>query len=277
MTDRFTEDELRDLIHEITEIAEEAGEATLEYYEDAEAEYKEDDSPLTQADLEANRIIEEGLGELETVLPVISEESDIPEYEERREWERFWVVDPLDGTKEFLKKNDEFTVNIGLVEEGRPTLGVVTAPALGVTYFAAAGTGAFKRDGDDGDVEMIEAGAEVPETVTVVVSRSHIRESTEAFVDRLRETHEVDLMPKGSSLKMCMVAENAAQIYPRLGPTMEWDTMAAHAVVQQAGAAIERPDGETLAYNKEELLNPNFVVYSLRELVPEDWSDFVGE
>lgn len=271
MSTTLSDDERRDLIHDVAEIAEEAGEATLEYYEEAEAQYKDDESPLTEADLEANRIIEEGLGELDPDFPVISEESEIPDYEERRDWDPFWVVDPLDGTKEFLKQNDEFTVNIGLVDEGRPTLGVVRAPALDLTYFAAAGTGAFKRVGD-GDVEMLEAATEVPETVTVVVSRSHIRDATEAFVDRLREDYEVELFPKGSSLKMCMVAEDSAQIYPRLGPTMEWDTAAAHAVVDHAGAAIERPDGETLAYNKEDLLNPNYVVYSVKDLVPENWS-----
>jgi len=265
VSNELSDDERRDLIHEVAEIAETAGEATLEYYEDAEAEYKDDESPLTEADLEANRIIEQALGDLEPNLPVITEESEIPDYEDRRGWDQFWVVDPLDGTKEFLKQNDEFTVNIGLVERGRPTLGFVTAPALYLTYFAAAGTGAFKRVGD-GDVELLEVASEVPETVTVVVSRSHIRESTEAFVDRLREEHDVELLPKGSSLKLCMVAEDSAQVYPRLGPTMEWDTAAAHAVVEQAGGTVERPDGETLAYNKEELLNPHFVVFGLDEL-----------
>ncbi len=276
MSTSFSNDQLREWLGGVSDIAEEAGEATLEYYADAEAEYKEDDSPLTKADLAANRIIEEGLAELEPELPILSEESEQAGYEERRQWTRSWCVDPLDGTKEFLKQNDEFTVNIGLVEQGRPTLGVVYAPALEVTYFAAQGLGAFKRVGD-GEVDMLEVAGEVPEVVTVVVSRSHMRETTEAFVERLEERYEVELLPKGSSLKLCMVAEDSAQLYPRLGPTMEWDTAAAHCVAEQAGAGVDRAGGEPLEYNKRDLLNPEFVVYALEELVPAGWGEIVNE
>ena len=272
MPTSFSDDELRELLDHVSDCAEKAGEATLGYYDEADidAEYKEDDSPLTQADLAANDIIEEGLEDLDVELPIISEESDLADYSERRDWERLWSVDPLDGTKEFMKQNDEFTINIGLVEDGHPTLGVVYAPALEVTYFAAEGLGAFKRVGD-GDVELLEAANQVPETVTVVVSRSHMRDTTEEFVDRLKEDHGVELLPKGSSLKLCMVAEDTAQVYPRLGPTSEWDTAASHCVAEQAGAGVERAGGEPLEYNKEDLLNPHFVVYALPEIVPENW------
>ena len=269
MTTQFSEDELRSFIDELTDIAEQAGEAAMAHYEDVEVdvEYKDDESPLTAADLDANEVIEEKLGELDPELPILSEETKQAEYDERSGWEAFWLVDPLDGTKEFLKKNGEFTINIALVEEGRPTLGVVRAPALGATYFAAEGIGAFKSE-DGGEVELIRVADEPSDPIVVVVSRSHINDPTRAFVDRLEEEHEVELMPKGSSLKLCMVAENAAQVYPRVAPTMEWDTGAAQCVVEQAGGRVDRATGEPLEYNKKDLLNPYFVAYANREIIP---------
>ena len=271
MSSRLTEEELRGFINEIVEIAERAGEAALEHYNDVDVdvEYKEDESPLTAADLDANALIEEALEEFDPKLPILSEESSQADYEERRDWDAFWLVDPLDGTKEFLKKNDEFTVNIALIEQGRPVLGVVRAPALEATYFAAKGLGAFKSE-DDGDVEMISVAEEPTDPITVVVSRSHINDPTQAFVDKLEEDHEVELMRKGSSLKLCMVAEDAAQVYPRLGPTSEWDTGAAQCVVEQAGGRVDKADGDPLAYNKSDILNPYFVVYGNREIIPFD-------
>lgn len=272
--DRFSEDELQGFIKDVVDIAERAGVVAMEHYDDVEldVEYKEDQSPLTRADLASNEVIDERLSELEPVLPILSEESEQDEWEERSTWDAFWMVDPLDGTKEFLKKNGEFTVNIALVQQGRPALGVVRAPALGVTYFAAEGMGAFRKE--EGEVEVISVAESAPETVTVVVSRSHINAPTQAYVDRLEEDFEVETMPTGSSLKICMVAEDSAQVYPRLGPTMEWDTAAADCVVRQAGGSVDKADGAPLGYNKKDLLNPYFVAYALPEFVPGDWGDF---
>jgi len=275
VTDRFSNDELQGFIEDVVEVAEAAGEAAMEHYDDVEVdvEYKDDQSPLTQADLAADTCIEERLDSLEVDLPILSEESAEVDWEDRHEWDAFWCVDPLDGTKEFLKKNDEFTVNIGLIQGERPSLGVVRAPALETTFFAAEGMGAFRKEGDD--VEMITVADEVPDEVVVVVSRSHINDPTRAYVDRLEENHEVDTMPTGSSLKLCMVAENSAQVYPRLGPTMEWDTAAAHCVVEQAGGTVEAAAGAELTYNEQDLHNPYFVVSALPEFVVEDWGELV--
>jgi 3'(2'), 5'-bisphosphate nucleotidase len=267
----FSDEQLRGFLDQVTDIAEAAGEAAMAHYRDVEVdvEYKDDDSPLTAADLDSNGVIEEGLADIVPELPVLSEESTAVDYDERSGWDGFWLVDPLDGTKEFLKKNGEFTVNIALIEQGEPILGVVRAPALETTYFAAEGLGAFKQD-DGGEPEVLTMPDRMTEPVTVVVSRSHINDETRAFVDRLEQDYEVDLMPKGSSLKLCMVAEDAAQIYPRLGPTMEWDTGAAHCLVDQAGGGVDRQDGTPLAYNKEDLLNPYFIAYTHRDAVPFD-------
>lgn len=273
MTGRFSNDELQGFIKEVVAIAEEAGEAAMDHYDevDVDVEYKDDQSPLTEADVAADRLIGEQLGAMEVDIPVLSEESADIEWEDRCEWDAFWSVDPLDGTKEFLKKNGEFTINIGLVQDERPSLGVVHAPALEKTFFAAEGMGAFAKE--SGDVEMITTANEVPDPVVVVVSRSHINEPTRAYVETLEEDHEVETMPTGSSLKLCMVAENAAQVYPRLAPTMEWDTAAAHCVAEQAGATVEAPNASTLTYNKQDLHNPYFVISALPELVPEGWDE----
>jgi len=275
VTDRFSSDELQDFIKDIVEIAEEAGAAAMDHYDDVtlDVEYKDDQSPLTEADLAADERIERRLDEIGVDLPILSEESADVDWDERRRWDAYWSVDPLDGTKEFLKKNGEFTVNIGLIQGDRPSLGVVRAPALDTTYFAVEGMGAFRKEGDD--VEMITVADEVPGPVVVVVSRSHINEPTRAYVERLEEDYEVETMPTGSSLKLCMVAENAAHVYPRLGPTMEWDTAAAHCVVEQAGGSVEAAGGAPLSYNEQDLHNPYFVVSALPELVVDGWDDLV--
>lgn len=250
----------RSTADQIVALADRAGEAIMEIYESAdfETQYKEDESPLTAADLASQGIIVEGLRELTPDVPVLAEESSEIAAEERRNWEFFWLVDPLDGTKEFIKRNDEFTVNIALVRDGRPVMGVVHAPALETTYWAIEGQGAFKRT-EQGD-ESIRVPDEVELPVRVVVSRSHLRERDEQFIAELRERFdEVDLAPTGSALKLCLVAEGAADIYPRFGPTMEWDIAAAHCVVEQAGGIIETVDGDELRYNKEELVNPFFI------------------
>ncbi len=252
-------------IDDLRSIAEEAGDAILDVYEsmEVEAEYKDDDSPLTEADLNAQEIITARLEEATPSIPILAEESEDTPYDERQDWDRFWLVDPLDGTKEFLKRNGEFTVNIALIEGGTPRLGVVRAPDMETTWWGADGEGAYKHTPEEGEVELeVDDPGDGP--IHVVVSRSHINDETQAFVDRLEETfdNEVELVPVGSALKLCLVAEGEAHVYPRLAPTMEWDIGAAHSVVEQAGGVIETVDGEPFRYNKPDLLNPHFIVAS---------------
>jgi len=245
-------------------LAERAGEAILEVYgTEFAVDVKEDDSPLTEADRRANAVIVAGLSERHPEIPVISEENQAVPYEVRRHWGRFWLVDPLDGTKEFVKRNGEFTVNIALVEQGRPVFGIVHQPVGGALYWGGEGIGAWKRVGG-GSATSLEGGAHYSQKdkVVVVASRSHLTDEVSRFVGALSEAgKEVEFLSAGSSLKLCLVAEGAADVYPRLGPTMEWDTAAAHAVAIQAGRQVRRHDnGEELVYNKEDLLNPHFVV-----------------
>lgn len=228
--------------------------------------YKEDNSPLTQADLVSHRLIVGELTKLTPDLPVLSEESRSKPYEERRSWSRFWLVDPIDGTKEFIKRNGEFTVNIALIEDGEPVAGVVHAPAVQTTYWSARGLGAFKQIGE-AKAQPIRAVVPASTPMLVVASRSHSGAETEAFLAKLRELGDIDVISIGSSLKLCLVAEGAAHLYPRYGPTMEWDTAAAHSVVVEAGGTVTNLKGETLQYNKADLLNPYFAV--LGDLPPE--------
>ncbi|MFW5966016.1 MAG: 3'(2'),5'-bisphosphate nucleotidase CysQ [Persicimonas sp.] len=250
----------RRVADEVIELAEEAGEAIMEIYRSADFEttYKEDDSPLTRADLASHRILVEGLEAIEPGLPVLSEESSEISRARRQQWKTFWMIDPLDGTKEFIKQNGEFTVNVALIDDGRPVLGVVHAPDLAATYFAVEDIGAFKRTEEASQPLAVAKQVELP--VAVVVSRSHLRERDEAFIEALRtEYGEATLTPKGSSLKLCLVAEGLADVYPRFGPTMEWDTAAAQCVVEQAGGLVHTENGDVLAYNKDDLLNPVFI------------------
>jgi 3'(2'), 5'-bisphosphate nucleotidase len=248
-------------IQDIVAIAREAGNAIMQIYkQDFEVEYKQDSSPLTLADKKANDIIENGLNQLSVSLPILSEEGKEVSYEDRKHWEYFWLVDPLDGTKEFVKKNGEFTVNIALIHKDTPVLGVVYAPALGVCYWAKQGGGAFK------DGQKLPLKTEVQRnTYKIVASRSHMSDDTQAFIDAIDTNKEKELISIGSSLKICLVAEGEADIYPRLGPTMEWDTGAAHAVVIESGSTlVSYIEGDIHAehkYNKFELLNESFVVF----------------
>ena len=251
------------LVSEVVAIAESAGEAVMTVYAGADlgTRYKEDDSPLTRADLASHRLIKARLEALTPHIPVLSEESKAVPFEERRAWSLFWLVDPLDGTKEFVKRNGEFTVNIALVRGGKPIVGVVHAPALGSTYWAATSLGSFKRT-SEGDAP-IHTQRYTEGALRLVASRSHAGAQTEAFVAHLGEdAHigEVDLVAIGSALKLCLVAEGAAHLYPRFGPTMEWDTAAAQCVVEAAGGEVTDLDGRALRYNKESLLNPFFLV-----------------
>jgi 3'(2'), 5'-bisphosphate nucleotidase len=255
------------MLERVIQIARAAGGEILEVYASGTtlAREKDDRSPLTEADLRSHRLIERALRELDPQMPVLSEESAAVPYEIRRTWSRYWLVDPLDGTKEFLSRNGEFTVNIARIEDHAPTLGVVHVPARDVTYWGLPGRGAWRSVGTAPPVE-IRARASAASPVRVVGSRSHRGDSLDAFLARVGEC---ELVPVGSSLKFCMIAEGGADLYPRLGPTSEWDTAAAQAVVEGAGGAVVKLDGETLRYNtKADLLNPHFFVYADRS---RDW------
>ena len=244
-------------LKEIEKIAKEAGNAIMEIYEkDFSIEYKDDKSPLTEADTKSNELICQKLAELYPEIPMLSEENKTVEYDERKDWEYYWCIDPIDGTKEFIKKNGEFTVNIALIHKDEPVLGVVYAPALNDMYIAKKGEGAYKN----GRRLPLTVNENKKEKMSVVASKSHLSEETQAFIDAL-DTQEIEQVSKGSSLKLCMVAEGIADIYPRLAPTMEWDTAAADAVVRESGKMTYQYENEKpVVYNKENLLNPWFVV-----------------
>lgn len=252
----------RALLDDVNKIAKDAGAAILEVYRqgDTDVTYKDDKSPLTEADKASHTKIVAALGGLEPSLPVLSEESSSEVFEARQGWERFWLVDPLDGTKEFIKRNGEFTVNIALIEDNKPVLGVVYAPDLGLCYYGAHGVGAYKQQGEAEPV-AIHVADEVTTPLKVVASRSHRNAETETFLERLKANEfEPEIQATGSSLKFCLVATGEAHLYPRFGPTMEWDTAAAQCVVECAGGAVVDLAGEPLRYNKPDLYNPFFLV-----------------
>lgn len=241
-----------------------AGQAILEVYaRDFEVELKGDNSPLTEADQAANAVLVEFLSGRYPEIPIISEETRAAPYAERSGWNRFWLVDPLDGTKEFIKKNGEFTVNVALIEDGAPLLGVVYRPTTGTIHLGIVGEGAWRIE-SDGSERKLASGAHYQELdrVRVVGSRSHLTAETTQFVENLKSNgKDVVFLSAGSSLKLCLVAEGEADVYPRFGPTMEWDTGAAHAVALAAGRQVNHAEtGEPLVYNKENLLNPYFIV-----------------
>lgn len=242
----------------------EAGAKILEIYAtDFDIEIKGDDSPLTAADKAANKVLMEYIEKYTPEIPVVSEENKEVAYAERKDWKRFWLVDPLDGTKEFIKKNGEFTVNIALIEDGKPILGVVYQPVVNTLYLGVVGEGCYKVT-DAGEVVAISGGKHYSELdeITVVASRSHLTQQVEDFVEELKANGKsVSFRSAGSSLKLCLVAEGEADFYPRFGPTMEWDTGAAHAVAIAAGRKVlNHETGLDLSYNKENLLNPFFTV-----------------
>ena len=246
-----------------------AGEAIMYIYEkDFSVDYKDDASPLTEADQKANSIIMDYLSA--TDIPVISEEIKQLPYEQRKDWDKCWMVDPLDGTKEFIKKNGEFTVNIALIEDNKPIFGVVYLPAKKILYFGSQDSGSYMLELDNNSIDLdnpeqfakkLPIGNR-PEKFTIVASRSHMSPETEAFIEECKEKHgEVELVSKGSSIKLCLVAEGKAHVYPRVAPTMEWDTAAAHAVAKFAGCnVLDFYERGELVYNKENLLNPYFIV-----------------
>ena len=244
------------MLEQICQLAREAGDAIMQVYNDAaplDVSHKSDDSPVTAADIAAHQVIVNGLAQLSPEVPVLSEE-DPPAWEVRQHWQRYWLVDPLDGTKEFIKRNGEFTVNIALIDAGKPVLGVVYAPALGVMYSVAEGK-AWKEEG--GHREQIHARDARPPLV--VVSRSH--GDDDEMKQYLKQLGEHQTVATGSSLKFCLVAEGKAQLYPRFGPTNIWDTGAGHAVAMAAGAHVHDWQGKTLDYApRESFLNPGFRV-----------------
>lgn len=257
-------------------IVHDAGDAILEIYDDAEGveiDRKADASPLTEADLASHEVIVEGLEALPVGIPILSEESaQTVGHETRKNWARYWCVDPLDGTKEFIKRNGEFTVNVALVEQQTPVLGIVHLPTEERTFVAVPGEDAYVLG--DGARHVLEAEPPTPEgPVKVVVSRSHLNEATEAYVAKIEDAgYEVELVRAGSALKFTRIAEGEAHLYPRLAPTMEWDTAAPQAVLEAAGGlVVEAEEGEAttepLVYNKEELTNPTFVAAASEDLL----------
>ena len=266
---------MKELLHIAIKAALRGGLEILDVYDsDFDVEYKDDKSPLTLADKRSNAVIESYL--LNTNIPVLSEEGREIGYEERKDWKRLWVVDPLDGTKEFVKRNGEFTVNIALVEQNKPVLGVIYLPVKGDLYFGASGVGAYKIKGselDDLDIEsatieeIIGASTKMPikssrTMFTVIGSRSHMSKETEVYVNELRkEKGELDIISAGSAIKLCLVAEGVADEYPRFAPTMEWDTCAGHANANCVGkSVIDHTTQREMLYNRENLVNNWFIV-----------------
>jgi len=255
-----------ELIEPIVALARDAGDAILAVYAtDFDVQSKDDESPLTQADLASQRRIVAGLRAQKPALPIISEESGLPDFDTRSGWDRYWLIDPLDGTREFVNRNGEFTVNIALIADGRPVFGVVHVPVQGKTYIGCEGYGAERRV--DGEApRKIQVAATSASPVRVVGSRSHRGASLDAFIDKLGAC---ELVPMGSSLKFCVVAEGRADVYPRLGPTSEWDTAAAQAVLEQAGGSVVTLDGKSMKYNqKDDILNPHFLAIGATD---HDW------
>tara|TARA_R110002124_G_scaffold205710_3_gene372249 strand:- start:8885 stop:9631 length:747 start_codon:yes stop_codon:yes gene_type:complete len=246
------------MIDKIITIAREAGNKILEYYEDEiVVEAKSDDSPLTKADLAAHHYIVDELKKIDPTTPIISEESGVPDYSIRKQWDKYWLVDPLDGTKEFIKKNGEFTVNIALIEDGTPVLGIVYAPAMEVLYYAEKGSGSFKKIKEEEAEQIFSKKADKAQPISIIESRSHGSLALEEFLEK--EGIKVkERVKSGSSLKICLVADGTADLYPRMGPTMEWDVAAGDAVYRYSAKEGIHESG--IKYNKENLLNPSFVI-----------------
>lgn len=251
-------------------IAKQAGDKIMAVYASEFAvTHKDDNTPLTEADMAAHDCIEEGLQRLTPDLPILSEESAKISFSERSQWQTYWLVDPLDGTREFIKRNGEFTVNIALIDNHEPVIGVIYAPVLDVFYYACRGAGAFKQERGDEPV-AIHTRTKHDNVVLIAGSRSHRGESLNQLLDNIGE-HRIISM--GSSLKSCLVAEGKVDVYPRLGPTSEWDTAAAQCVVEEAGGVVTMTDMQPLRYNtKQSLLNPHFFVSGDPDF---DWSQYL--
>ena len=272
MTDSL---ELKQLTDSCVEIAREAGKKILEIYNsDFAVEHKEDKSPLTDADMASHHTIIDGLTALTPDIPILSEESAKLPFEERQQWETYWLVDPLDGTREFVKRNGEFTVNIALIQNHKSIIGVIHVPVLDIDYFAYVGAGSFKSE-QGGAAQQITVKKLEDDKITVAGSRSHGSEDMQKYMANINANYsEVEMLSMGSSLKLCLVAEGKADLYPRLGLTSEWDTAAAHCIVEQAGGFLTKTDMSNLDYNtKDSLLNPFFFVFGDDS---KDWSSYLA-
>jgi 3'(2'), 5'-bisphosphate nucleotidase len=262
----------RTLLEPVIDLARDAGRRIMDVYHQTgrfDITHKQDSTPLTEADIAAHTAIDAGLSILDPTIPVLSEESAEIPFSERQTWECYWLVDPLDGTREFIKRNGEFTVNIALIEQHQAVLGVVYVPVSGLCYFAVRGQGAYKQPAN-APAQRIQARPWNGGTLTVVGSRSHAGPSLQGFLGRLPD---YELISMGSALKSCLVAEGQADIYPRFGPTSEWDTAAAQCVVEEAGGALTDTHLQPLFYNtKASLINPDFLVFGDRSY---DWSKYL--
>ena len=270
MNNPVTDINMPELLEDVIKIAIEASKEILVVYEtEFNVDNKEDRSPLTAADMASHKLICRKLTELTPVIPILWEESSAIPYATRKTWQRYWLVDPLDGTREFIKRNGEFTVNIALIEQHKPILGVVQVPVKNLCYFAAMGLGAFRREASQ--TITLHVRQTDPAQFTVAGSRSHGSEKQAAFIELLGKNAE--LIAIGSSLKFCLVAEGLVDIYPRFGPTSEWDTAAAQCIVEQAGGMVTDTTFKPLRYNtKESLLNPEFLVIADRNF---NWQPFL--
>lgn len=263
--------DLKQLIEPVVSIAAKAGDAILEIYNSGnfDVETKDDKSPLTAADKASHETIVAALAALTPDIPVLSEESTAIAWDERSQWDEYWLIDPLDGTKEFIKRNGEFTVNIALIQGNHAVLGIVHVPVQNRCFFGHKGGGSFERDAR-GTISPISVTAKAETPVRVVGSRSHRGELLDGYLERLGDHI---MVPMGSSLKLCLVALGEADVYPRLGLTSEWDTAASQAVVECAGGKVVQTDGSPLLYNaKENILNPFFLVYGD---VGRDWTSYM--
>jgi 3'(2'), 5'-bisphosphate nucleotidase len=263
--------QLDELTQQCVEIAERAGEEILHVYNTGfEVTHKDDSSPLTQADIAAHQIISQGLSTLEPLMPILSEEASPPDYTVRSTWPRYWLVDPLDGTREFVKRNGEFTVNIALIEGHEPILGVVHAPVGGETWYGSRSNGAWIKKGNDNPRRIQARSPHTDEAWVIIRSRSHPSDRLQTYLEKVGPHETLSL---GSSLKTCLIAEGRADFYPRLGPTSEWDTAAAHCVLREAGGEITDTEMNPLQYNtKESLLNPEFFAFGRDN---PDWSKYL--
>ena len=255
----FDANDLSHLLQATSEIARQAGEAILQYYRsEYEVFRKEDKSPVTSADLADNQIIQQGLDKISPQLPILSEESELYDFAERKQWGPFWLVDPLDGTSEFINDRPDFTVNIALIDQQKPILGVIYLPADKVLYAAASGLGASKQIGQQAP-QPIQIATQAQQPMRICGGRSTQSEKLINFIQRLGGQ---EMLRRGSSLKSCLVAECSIDLYQRFGPTWEWDTAAAQSIVEEVGGFLTNLQLEPLQYNKESLLNPGFLVFA---------------
>tara|TARA_Y100000768_G_C23921527_1_gene655179 strand:+ start:328 stop:1125 length:798 start_codon:yes stop_codon:yes gene_type:complete len=251
---------------EIVNISVDAGEVILNYYnENVDVIYKDDKSPLTKADLASHKIITDSIKKITPDIPILSEEEFI-DWKIRKKWKKYWLIDPLDGTKEFIKKNDEFTVNIALIENNRPILGVIYTPALNELFYSIKNFGSYKiltkkKLNTLKEAKRISINKKKSNKIKIVGSRSHSNPILDKWVNK--NFNEFDILQKGSSLKFCLIAEGSADIYPRFGPTSEWDIAAGHIILEEAGGKLKSIDNKEILYNeKENILNPEFFAYS---------------